>query len=423
MTRKRRTQHDRPASPKPQQGSAFGLRPHDWTEPDVVGHQFANPFEDPSVTVSPYLEDHLPADVAVLIERARLLLMVEASPLYPAANDSAVNLVLTAATNDIVALLRHVSHLDGRSAAHAARTLFEHAVTIHDLYEPGGPNTPERYEAHQHVTRRLVAQRRWWLTFLPAKQRRREEARLDRMQREADAALAGLTYPAGEFRRQWHQGNLFDRATRHGLVAGYDGYRILSAVIHGSAGGLGGIRRQIDGVDVHRVGMDLDLAAIAYSEGLWSWREFARKLHAETGRDEAGALVEAADDLMKCLPQVRETLAAIDKRLWPKNAPPRTFAVLAIYGQGRKLRWFLADQRTGTAIPAKPPDGEVPNLDRVLKRARTFDHDAFGGRPMTVTLEGVTVVPVSGAKPIPLTQLLVPRGHPGMLARPRRIRN
>jgi hypothetical protein len=392
-----------------------------WTEPDLVGHEFANPFEDSSVTVPLRLADRLPADVAQRIEEASRLVTLHVSPLYQAVDDGAATMVLTAATNDALALLRHVEELDGRSAAHAARTLFEHAVTIHDLYEPNGPNLPQRYEDHRHVTRSLVAKRRWWLTLLPAKQRRREEIRLDLMQREADTELASLPYPS-EFRRQWHEGNLYDRATRHRLADGYDGYRILSSVIHGSAGGLGGIMRKIDGADVHRTGMDLDLAATAYAEGLWSWREFVRKIYTETGRDAAKTLVDMADDLLACHPQVRETLAAIDKRLWPKDAPIRPEALLAVYGQGRKLRWFLADHRTRSAIRAHPPEGDVPNLDFVLKEARTFDHDAFGGRPMTVWCPGVNVVPISGAKPFPLTQIAVPPGHPATFARPRRIR-
>ncbi|RXR25747.1 hypothetical protein EQW78_17440 [Oerskovia turbata] len=406
-------------------GSAFGVPGHDWQKPDTTGHEFSDPFEDESVTAPPLLADCLPADVAQTIEQSTHLLIFNGSPLYQALDGShpAIKMVLTAATNDVLALLRHVNHLDGRSAAHSARTLFEHAVTIYDLYEPGGPNPPERYEAHQHVTRQFVAQRRWWLTLLSAKQRRREEARLDRMQREADGALTGTQYAAGTFRRQWHEGNLYDRAAGHGLTPGYDGYRILSSVVHGSAGGLSGVVKKIDGTDVHRVGMDLDLAAIAFAEGLWSWREFARKLQKETARDEAANMVRVADELLGCLPRVRATLVDIDKRLWPKDAPARPIAMLAIYGQGRKLRWFLADHRTGSAIRTAAPEADVPQLEFLLRQARDFDHDAFGGRPMTAVFPGLTVVPKPDAKPVPLTQIAAPAGHPGILRRPRVFRS
>lgn len=87
-----------------------------------------------------------------------------------------------------------------------------------------------------------------------------------------------------------------------------------------------------------------------------------------------------------------------------------------------KVRWFLVDQKTGTAVRASGPQVEVPNWGWVLDQARTFDHDAYNGRPMTVRFPTVTIVPVPGAKPIPLTQLLVPPGHPAKLDRPERVR-
>lgn len=422
MTKRKRPRRSGPTAPELEQGNAFGVRAPDWTEPDIAGHEFADPFEGSSVAVAQHLDAYLPEDVAEQLAQATPLLMLNASPLYYAVGEGAVSMVLTAATNDVVALLRHVNHLDGRSAAHSARTLFEHAVTIFDLYEAGGPNTPQRYEAHQNMTRRYVSQSRWWLTLLPGKQRRREEVRLDRMRREADAALASTPFMDNEFRRQWHKGNVFGRATRHGLASGYDGYRILSAVIHGSAGGLGGVMRQIDGAHVHRVGMDLDLAAMAYAEGLWSWREFATKLYKETGRDEASVLGRVADDLLTCLPEVRTTLAAIDKRLWPKIAPARPIAMAAVYGQGRKVRWYLRDDQTGSAIRAHPPKEDLPGLDTVLEQAKTYDQAAFGGRPLTALFEGVALTPVPGAKPIPLTQIAFPPGHPAILSHPRPIR-
>lgn len=422
MTKRKRPKDIRPAPSGPQPGNAFGAPTQDWTHPDSAGHQFSDPFESSSVTFAPHLVDRLPEEAAETLDEATPLLMFNSSPLYQVVGGGAFAMVLTAATNDVLALLRHVNDLDGRSAAHAARALFEHAVTIHDLYEHGGPNPPTRYEAHQHVTRRYVAQRRWWLTLLPAKQRRQEEVRLDRMRREADAALSQVPYPASQFQRQWHEGNIFDRATRHGLADGYDGYRILSAVIHGSSGGLGGVMRQIDGRLVHRVGWDLDLVAIAYSEGLWAWREFARKLYKETARDEAATLIQVADELLTRLPEMRTTLVTIDKHLWPKDAPVAPMAMLALYGQGRKIRWFLCDHRTSSAIPAHAPAGKMPQMDFLLAQARTFDHDAYGGRPMTVFVADVIVTPVSGAKPIPLSQIAVPTGHPAMSSKPGRSR-
>lgn len=419
MTKRNRWKNRRVASTEFVRGVSFGAPPHDWNLPDLIGHEFADPFEASSVAVAPRLAERLPSDDARFLEEVTPILMLNSGALYRAIGGDARAMVLTAATNDILALLHHVNHLDGRSAAQAARTLFEHAVTINDLYEHGGPNAPERYEAHQYVTRSIVAQRRWWLGLLPKKAQRREEARLDRMQRDADAALAQVQYPAAEFRRQWHVGNLFDRASRHGLSDGYDGYRILSAVIHGSAGGLGGIMRQIEGAPVHRIGGDLDLVTIAYTEGLWSWREFAKKLHKETARDEALALVWVADELLARIPSIRSSLVAIDKQLWPKTAPVAPMAMLAFYGQGRRLRWFLRDDQTGSAIPAHPPEGEVPGMGYLLEQAKIFNHEAFGGRPMTAIFPDLAVTPVSGAKPVPLSQIAVPVGHPAVHPRPR----
>lgn len=56
------------------------------------------------------------------------------------------------------------------------------------------------------------------------------------------------------FRSRWTQVNLRDRADQVGLGGEYDSYRLLSAVIHGAAGGDLGHRQEIGGAQVLRTG-------------------------------------------------------------------------------------------------------------------------------------------------------------------------
>lgn len=339
-----------------------------------------------------------------------------AGALYSAVPGEAAPRILTAAVNDAIALLDHVDRFDGRSAAHAARALFEHLVNALDV-DSSEVNTAERYFRHRFVTESQVSRRRLHLPLLDRKARRRESERLDRLGKRSAAPLAAALAEYGpSFARGWARGSLKDRADAHDLADGYEGYRILSGVIHGSSGALTGIVKQVRGHDVHRIGLDLDLAATAYTEGLASFYGFADHLVRVTAQTEAEEIWGRTGNLLLRLQDVRETLRRVDLAMWPKDPPPPPMAVLAIYPSGAQ-RWYLYNAQDESIVVADPPRepldaAQARAVEQLTEQVKGYDPADWGGRPMTVMMEGVRVSPRPGAQAVPSASVLIPREHP-----------
>lgn len=321
-------------------------------------------------------------------------------------SSEASRLILTATVNDAVALISHVDRLDGRSAAHSARALFEHLINSQDVEQSAADSI--RYVEHRAITQEQVSRRRWYVPLLDEAAQKKESARLDKLGRGAKRAADRLVKKYGSaFRRSWSDRSLKDRADLHGLGADYDGYRILSSVIHGSSGAMAGVVRVLDGSAVHRAGPDLDLAATAYVEGLRSASNYFDRLNSLTGRPEAGALRDGAERLLDHTRQVRAGLARIDRQLWPSKPVPAPMSLLAFYGGGKE-RWFVYYPHTDTLLPAEDPVVDTHLLENVRKRAREVGWTSSDGRPTTAVVEGVTLLPRPGMKPIPAGAIMIP---------------
>lgn len=330
----------------------------------------------------------------------------ELGALYPSLSSDASRLILTATVNDAIALMTHVDRLDGRSAAHCARALFEHLINAIDV--EGSPANAQRYLDHRAVTQEQVSRRRWYLPLLSKKAQRKENARLDKLGRGMERTVQRLAKTYGSsYRRSWADGSLRDRAHRHGFGAGYDGYRILSAVIHGSSGAMSGVVRIIKGAPVHRTGPDLDLAATAYVEGLRSTGEYFDRLAVTTGRPEAATLRDSTARMLRHTEAVRAGLSRIDRQLWPTDNTPPPMALLAFYKGGRE-RWFVYYPQTDTLLPAEEPHIETGLLDEVRQRARDAGWVNADGRPITVVASDVAVTPRTGASPVPAGSIMIP---------------
>jgi hypothetical protein len=201
------------------------------------------------------------------------------------------------------------------------------------------------------------------------------------------------------------------------LEDGYEGYRILSAVIHGSSGAMAGITRTIDGQVVHRTGPDLDLAATAWFEGLVSFYNVAAKVTDVTDAWEAEEMHGRTGNLILLWPQVRAALQRIDRRLWPELPPPGPQAVVAFYPNGVR-KWYYYSPSEETLVLADPP-GVEPDLSTMAEKVATYPFDAFNGRPLTAVCVGVRVRPQPGHQPFPSAAIMVPGDHPGRLSAPR----
>lgn len=333
-------------------------------------------------------------------------LRTEIAALYPIMSSEAAHLILTATVNDAVALVSHIDRLDGRSAAHSARAIFEHLINSQDV--ESSPADAIRYVEHRAVTQEQVSRRRWYVSLLDKPAQAKESARLDKLGRGAKRTVDRLVTKYGSnFRRSWSDRTLKDRADLHGLGADYDGYRILSLVIHGNSGAMAGVVRVLDGSAVHRAGPDLDLAATAYVEGLRSARNYFDRLHARTDRPEALLLRDGAERLLGHTGEVRAGLARIDRELWPIKPAPPPMALLAFYGGGKE-RWFVFYPQTQTLLPAEDPVVDAHLLEDVRRRAREVGWVTHDGRPTTAVVESVTLLPRPGAKSIPAGAIMIP---------------
>lgn len=393
-------------------GEAFRPGPDDARD----GGDRHDPFRAAPVSVWELVGDDLAGEVDDWRHAMRTLGGAISSALATQAEET----ILVAALNDGVALVDHVGRRDGRSAAHSARALFEHLVNMRDV-QASPVNTPERFEEHKHVLADQVSRRRWYLPLLTDAARRREVKRLDRMGRAAAGPLAAALGKYQGFHLGWAEGGLRARVEAHDLGSAHEGYRILTAMVQGSSS-LAGVTRQAGDATEVKVGVDLDLAATAYAEGLSILSQFFDGLEDSAG-DDAEELRARTESLLAGLPQVRDALKRVDEEMsgvTPPPLPPARVAVVGLYPNGRR-RWYLYDPQGETVIVANPPAVE-PDLAHAIALLEGDDPASRGGRPITMTFEDIKVAPRPGAVAVPAGTILVPAGHPARLAEPRVFR-
>lgn len=392
-------------------GTSFGQPiQHDWTTGDQIGHELRSLPTPPEhlvrITEQQRIEiEDYPATITQLI-----------SGIYPSLRNDACKLILTAAVNDVMHLVERAYRLDGRSAAYSARSLFEHLINFCDVAN-SPVNTSERYTDHRYITQQYLAHHREALVLLSSAERKEEEKQLDRLaNRVAPRVEEAIGQYGSSFKRQWAEGSLLARTKAHELEEGYAGYRILSAVIHGSSGSLAGITKVIAKIDVHRTGPDLELASLAWIEGLTSFLGLADELVTMTESWEAREIQGRTKNLVRFWPDVRRELRRIDKQLWPKEPPIGFQALLAFFPGGR--RWYQYDPHTETLILAEPPE-EEPDLSQLQEHYLSYRPEDFRGRPMTAIYSDINVQPMANHQPFPASSIMAPANHPAVFAKPR----
>ena len=397
----------------PTPGTSFGQSIQgDWSTGDQIGHEVPSRPSPPEhllkLTEQQQIEiENFPAALTHLVGGISTLL-----------ENEACRLIFTAAINDVMHLVERGYRLDGRSAAYSARSLFEHVINFLDVTK-SPVNNSERYTDHRYITQQQIANHREALALLSSKERKEEAKQLNRLaSRVAPQVKKAIEDYGTSFKRQWAEGSLYDRAKAHDMEDGYAGYRILSSVIHGSSGSLAGITRVIDDVEVHRTGPDLELASLAWIEGLSAFLNLADQLVSITGTWEAKQLQGRTENLIFFWPKVREELRRIDKQFWPKEPPIGFLAVVAFYPGGR--RWYQYDTLAGTAIRAEPPAQE-PDLSQLQERYKSYHSEDFGGRPMTAIVEGISVQPVANQESFPASSIMPPSGYPAKSMEPRTL--
>lgn len=330
-----------------------------------------------------------------------------AAPDLPRWNTGAAGMVLNHALNDILALISDVVEGHGRSAARAARAMFEHLINYADV--TSSEESADRYVSHRYVTESLIAQRVLYFRS----QGKRATPQPTKVQKTLRRSSLGPLkeainkYGAG-FQRGYTPVTLKVRAERFGFAEAYDGYKILSGVMHGAAGGILGTQDTINGYLVNRTGPDLRLAGIAYVEGLTWWCQLIERVVKRGATSRIEMLLEASHDLREAWPQLMDALDQLDRELWPKVPPPPVTTVLALYPNG--VRWYVHRPLDQTLTLALPPSGE--EVDKALETARqmyvNYRPEDFGGRPMSIALLHITVDEKPGAPTVAAASILVP---------------
>lgn len=325
----------------------------------------------------------------------------------------AQGMIVNHAANDALLLVGEVKMGAGRSAARTARALFEHLVHYCEVTQSGaaGSEAAERYEEHVYVTADQVGRRAIGLARLRGKSARGEKRRLERQLRGHERGFQRVVAAYGKgFKKGWSSRNLFDMATAHGYSDDYDSYRILSAVTHGSAGGLVGTRRGMgaDGI-CHRLGPDLQLVPAAFHEGLTWWRELVKRLPPVPGPNSLPlAMADHVEELLGCYPSLLEATRRLDGLLWPTAPSPNvTVPVLAVFQNGTHA-WYELDTRDDVVRRADLVGAQPANMADLLRRGRveTAQHSSTRDRPWTTPVSDVQVQARSSLAPVPSGQLL-----------------
>lgn len=313
-------------------------------------------------------------------------------------DNEALHVITTQAVNDFLDLLFDALNGRGRPALRSARSLFELLIAARDV--GGSSDLSSRYLDQRWIAARLESTLDLELNELPGRDRKAEEHRLRKLAREAVPRYETVIdrYGSG-FTRQWHPLSLKDRADNYGLSHDYDFYRLASMVLHGSAGGLLGLRAEVGGQMVYRTGLALTLCPIALLQGLRFFDRLVRFLGARGGPG-TSELRTALRGLRGTWPRYRRAVLALDRQIWPEVPVPGVMLFVAVDRAGN-ADWWLHDAVGGRVCRAQKPDGMSEQQSKALGEtigiAKTRAHlmvDAF----FTIAVPGVYAQPQEGSR-------------------------
>lgn len=306
-----------------------------------------------------------------------------------------LRLACTQAANEFVDLLVDCIRCRGRPAIKAARSLFELLLTVLDISEDA--EALERYGEHR------------WLVFDTASQLASGTAtsksaahRQKKFERWLRPEVERVLRRFGEgFRRGWRKDTLADAAVRHGRQPDYEFYRLASAVLHGSSGGVLG-QYLLEGakgeeVATHRIGLNLSLCPDAYMRGISAFEGVVSATSGIAG-GAAASLQEILQRLQQRAEQYSDLMEQLDREWWRTVERARLFAIATVDERGH-TRWFLYDTRRNQLRAAVPPEqvpapiqGVLNDLTGARRSGRTID-GVRDDEVITVNAMGVYLVP------------------------------
>lgn len=367
--------------------------------------------EDQLIDLAPEVHER----VAWLVDR----LMVYGSLFAQRAPSHAAAIIVNQAVNDGQDLLIELVRLRGRPATRAARALVEHVINLRTVVSD--PVAADRYVSHRAVAAQVEAEAEIGLTRLQGGEHRAERHRLRKLARDSTAeAREALGRYGTRYRRSWAADSLLDRAGKVGLSDLYGYYRLSSMVLHGTVGGAAGTVSHEHKRPVHRTGPSLQLCVSAYHEGLRALAVLGEELAASRGLPDMTPLLDAIEAAANSWPAYRRAVLAIDRHLWPSEAPPGPVAVVCIFRNG-VLRWYWHEPRFGVMIEADPPArGISPRREAYINEVRASRMRDWDDRDVCITIAmlGVTVNPRPDKPALPDTAMLVPRSSGRLLDQP-----
>jgi hypothetical protein len=369
------------------------------------------------------LSESLPS-ASQLLDECLSQLNVFARSYFPAAeHNHASATVANQAFNDFADLCYDLLACRGRPALRAARALFEHLVNYRDV--SSSREAQQRYEAHHLVAAQVESDAAVGLNRLSGDEARAARHALQKLARDSkqeyDEAVARY---GNTFKARWAKDNLRDRASRYNLEDEYNFYRLASMVLHGSAGGARGTLSAAYFAPVHRTGPALQLCPPAYLKGLSYFRMFVEHAGTILPSGISDRVIAALTEASMLWPEYRRTLARLDDRLWPKEAPVGPMAILAISRHNRR-RWYYWDPDFDLVVRADPPapgaltSEQEDQLELLITRLPPREERADDW--YTINLSGIRVSPKANARWMPADLILVPRDSGRILKEPIQI--
>jgi hypothetical protein len=256
---------------------------------------------------------------------ARFLSFVMAASPPP----SVIGIVLSQSAAEFTDLLFDIRVGRGRPALKGTRSLFELLVTAHDVLS--SEELSNRYLDHAVMSQRVNAEITIDAEELGGAAKKSALHRANKIKRATQPQYEALLRKYGrDFVTRWAGRDLRTRAEGHGLLSEYAYYSLVSAVLHGSAGGALGLVSNIDGATVRRVGPALGICPMAFLQGLRFFDAIVALVGKSVANQEAMALRGALRQLRRLWPIYRTTLLELDRSMWPATPPPAGVAILAI---------------------------------------------------------------------------------------------
>jgi hypothetical protein len=304
--------------------------------------------------------------------------------------------IVNQATNDFMDLFYEAMSGRGRPAARSARTLYEHLVNLEWVTSDG--SEAQRFCDHAAVGELLDLELNTpseeQFSGGTRKRVRHAQKKLERRIRPAEAAVIGKY--GKSFQRSWTKTSLRDRASQVGLDVEYDCYRLLSAVIHGTAGGDLGHRREIDGKQVVRTGPAIAVCPYALKNGLAFYRRIVGDVATAVGLGACQDLVEALADLADALPVHEALCDDVDRGLWPTEAPA-ALMFLRVEVDGT-WTWLLLDGDRPMTIEAEPVGLETTYRRTIQEWVQQVETANSGrSKPIVIHVSNLRGVPRTGA--------------------------